>query len=331
MVTADLPAYAGVVGTYGGPGRNFGVQSSDLLIAVGTRLSGRVTGGRPDKFAPNAKKWWIDIDGGFADHDSGIRPTIYDAGRFMAELAGRLGGKKLDHEAWLERCRQWAIKYDPVKPEFLCEPFHHYGFVRRLSEALPSDSIVVSDTGGNTIMMGHCFKAKRGQTIFSSNGNTPMGFAFCGALGAWFADQIKPIICLIGDGGFNMNLQEIQTMLNYGCNVKTFILNNHCYGNTKLWQKANNKAFVACGPDGYSPPNFEAIARAYNVPVVDRIDCFCNLEAKIDDLVKHPFPAIIDVVQHDFYDYYPRISRFDQDLHDQEPHLPREEIEANMT
>lgn len=329
IVTSDLETYAGVVGTYGGPGRNFGIAAADLLIVVGTRLSGRITGGQPKNFAPNAKKWWIDIDEGFRHHDSGIEPTIADAGEFLTGLAERLGGEKLDHENWLKRCKDWAVKYDPVKKEMFTS-FHHYGFVRKLSEYLPADAIVVSDTGGNVIMMGHAFKAKWGQRLFTSNGNTAMGFAFCGALGAWFAAK-RPVICLIGDGGFNMNIQEIQTMLNYGCNVKTFILNNHCYGNTKLWQKSNNKAFVACGPDGYIPPNFEAVARGYNVPVVDRIDCYCNLEGKITELINHHFPAIIDVVHHDFYDYYPRISRFDQDLHDQDPPLSREEIAENMS
>ena len=330
IVTSDLPIYAGVVGTYGGPGRNFGIQTSDLLIAVGTRLSGRITGGQPSNFASLAKKYWIDVDAGLQHNGCGIEPIVCDAGEFMAELAGRLGGTELDFRIWLERCRAWAYEYDPVTWEMQRGDFHHYGFMRRLSGALPANAIIVYDTGGSAIMMGHCFKGKWGQTIFSSNGNSPMGFAFCGALGAWFADKTRPIICVIGDGGFNMNIQELQTMMNYGCNVKTFILNNHCYGNTKLWQKANNKAFVACGPDGYNPPNFEAVARAYNVPVVDRIDCFCKLEEKIEEIVKQPFAAVIDVVHHDFYDYYPRISRFDQPLHEQDPQLPREEIEANL-
>ena len=330
VVTADLPVYAGVVGTYGGPGRNFAVQSADLLIAVGTRLSGRITGGQPDKFAPHAKKYWIEIDEGFKHHDARIVPIQMDAGAFFTELAGRLRGQELTWPKWLSRCRGWAHWYDPVKPEMLTGDFHHYGFMRRLSEVLPANAIVVYDTGGSSIMMGHCFAPKWGQTIFSSNGNSPMGFAFCGALGAWFADQTRPVICLIGDGGFNMNIQELRTMTNYGCNVKTFILNNHCYGNTKLWQKSNNKAFVACGPDGYSPPDFEAIARAYNVPVVDRIDCFCNLEEKIEKLLKYPFACVVDVVHSEFFDYYPRISRFDQPLHEQDPPLPQEEIAGNM-
>jgi acetolactate synthase-1/2/3 large subunit len=333
IVTSDLETYAGVVGTYGGPGRNFGIQASDFLLSIGSRISGRITGGTPSNFAPHAKRYFVDIDSGLLNPEwqpvKG-RNILMDAGEFMSGLTRELGGEKLDFEPWLKRCKDWAVKYDPVKPEMLSS-FHHYGFVRKLSERLPNDSIVVSDTGGNVIMMGHCFKSKWGQRLFTSNGNTAMGFAFCAALGAWFSEK-RTVICLIGDGGFNMNLQEIQTMLNYGCNVKTFILNNHCYGNTKLYQKSNyGSRFLACGPDGYSPPNFEAVARGYNVPVVDRIDCYCNLEEKIDEVVKQPFPAIIDVVHHDFYDYYPRISRFDQELHDQDPPLPREEILENMT
>ena len=319
IVTSDLETYAGVVGTYGGPGRNFGIQSCDLLLSIGSRISGRITGGTPEKFAANAKKYIVDVDEFPYQSDRNIR---MDAGRFMAGLRDRLLGVQLD-EDWLKRCRGW-LKYDPVKPEHLSGPFHHYGFVRKLSESLPDDAIVVSDTGGSVIMMGHCFRSKWGQRLFTSNGNTTMGFGFAGALGAWFAAK-RPVICLIGDGGFNMNLQEIQTMINYGCNVKTFILNNHCYGTTKLWQKNNNKAFLACGPDGYKPPDFMRIAKAYGVKTH-------TIESWLDFETFHQSdePLIVDVVHDDFYDYYPRINRFDQDLEDQDPPLPREEIAENM-
>jgi acetolactate synthase-1/2/3 large subunit len=329
IVTADLETYAGVVGTYGGPGRNFGIQSSDLLISIGSRISGRITGGTPENFAAKAKRYFVDIDPGILKAEfqpcKAHRNIEMDAGEFITGLAKRLGREKLDHGVWLRRCRDWAVLYDPVKPEMLSS-FHHYGFVRRLSERLPNDAVVVSDTGGNVIMMGHCFRSKWGQRLFTSNGNTAMGFAFCGALGAWFAAPERPIICLIGDGGFNMNLQEIQTMVNYGAKVKTFILNNHCYGNTKLWQKSNNKAFVGCGPDGYKPPDFMKIAQAYGIPAL-KLDNWNYF----DGVINSDAPFIADVVHHDFYDYYPRISRFDQELHDQDPPLPREEIAANMT
>lgn len=302
VVTPDLPNYAGVVGTYGGPGRNLCLAACDSLIAVGCRISGRITGGTP--FAPQAKKYLID-----KEPQPGFEFIEGDAREFLEGL----GEQELE-PGWLEQCKEWA-KLDPVKLEHF-EKFHHYGFVRRLSEKLPSNAIVVYDTGGSAIMAGHCFKGKQGQTIFSSNGNSPMGFAFCGALGAWFADPSRPVICLIGDGGFNMNLQEIQTMVNYGCDVKVFILNNHCYGNTKLYQDSNKIKQIACGPDGYSPPDFCSIALAYGMKTA-RLESWHYFEPIYDGAMMHG-PIIVDVVHHDFYQYYPRISRFDQKLHEQD-------------
>jgi acetolactate synthase-1/2/3 large subunit len=314
-VTSDRPEYAGVVGTYGGPGANKAVQNCDLLIAVGTRISGRITGGMPENFAPKAKKYIIDIDKGVLN----TLQTPFDV-KYQIDAAAFWNNIGLyhmpRHDPWRSQCDEW-LKLDPVKPEMLEGDFHHYGFVRKWSEMLPDNAIVVSDTGGNAIMMGHAFKSKAGQRIFSSNGNSAMGFAFCGALGAWFADKSRPIMCLIGDGGFNMNLQEIQTMVNYGANVKTFILNNHCYGNTKLFQRWNyNSRFYACGPDGYCPPDFIRIADAYGVnsTTIDRWEDMWLVPGIIEDKL----PWIVDVVHHDFYEYLPRISRFDQPLDEQD-------------
>ena len=325
-VTPDMACYAGVVGTYGGPGRNFAVQSCDLLVAVGCRISGRITGGMVDNFAPRAKKWQIDTEPK-AEGDW-IRWNI-DANEFWPKLL--LIAKQDD---WFWKTQEWVEKYDPVKPEHSKE-FHHYGFMRKVSEYIPDDAIIVFDTGGSAIMMGHAFRPKKGQRIFSSNGNSPMGFAMCGAMGAWFADKTRPIVCFIGDGGFNMNLQELQTIVNYGINIKIFILNNHCYGNTKLFQRYNyGSRFYACGPDGYSPPDFEKVVKSYKL-VCRAVETYDDVEQIIRPGMrsagKHwDYPCVYDVVHHDFYEYLPRISRFDQDLCDQDPPLPREEWEANL-
>jgi len=320
-VTPDMGCYAGVVGTYGGPGRNFAVQACDLLVAVGCRISGRITGGMVDNFAPKAKKWQIDLD----PHAEGdwIKWSI-DSNKFWEEI--ELSLLFAEQVQWAMKTKEWVHDYDPVKPEHM-EEFHHYGFMRKVSEYIPDNAIITFDTGGSAIMMGHCFKPKRGQRIFSSNGNSPMGFAMCGAMGAWFADKTRPIVCFIGDGGFNMNLQELQTIVNYGINLKIFILNNHCYGNTKLFQRYNyGSRFYACGPDGYSPPDFVEILKAYGIGT-GIIKDYSNVEY----IASLNGTWVIDVVHHDFYEYLPRISRFDQDLCDQDPPLPREEWEANLT
>jgi acetolactate synthase-1/2/3 large subunit len=239
---------------------------------------------------------------------------------------------------WLEQCREWVRKYDPVKPEMLSGEFHHYGFMRRLSELLPANAIVVSDTGGNVIMMGHCFQSKAGQRIFSSNGNTPMGFALAGAIGAWFADPSRPVYCIIGDGGMQLNIQELQTIKHYGVPVKVIILNNHILGNTKSYQRVNKKAELACGPDGYSCPDFVAVAKAYGIEAVT-IDKLWGsrssyaqgtLEEMLPKVIAHPGPIVVDVVHHDFCAYEPRLSRWDAGIEEMHPPLPEEEFLANM-
>jgi acetolactate synthase-1/2/3 large subunit len=327
-VTPDQGHYAGVVGTYGGPGRNFAVQACDLLVAVGCRISGRITGGMVDNFAPRAKKWIIDIDEGTLKLANFDRKWKIDADKFWEEMEFAL--LTAEQVQWAIKTIEWVNKYDPVKPEMM-EEFHHYGFMRKISEYIPDNAIITFDTGGNAIMMGHCFKPKKGQRIFSSNGNSPMGFSMCGAMGAWFADKTRPIVCFIGDGGFNMNLQELQTIKNYGINVKIFILNNHCYGNTKLFQRYNyGSRFYACGPDGYSPPSFYKIAKAYGIKC-HKIPITPGWNQDVINKALHSDEAyIVDVEHHDFYEYLPRISRFDQDLCDQDPPLPREEVEANL-
>jgi acetolactate synthase-1/2/3 large subunit len=207
---------------------------------------------------------------------------------------------------WLEQCREWVRKYDPVTQEMTEANMHHYAFIRRLSESLPANAIIVYDTGGNAIMMGHCFQSKQGQRIFSSNGNTPMGFAMCGAIGAWFAEPSRPIVCIIGDGGMQLNIQELQTIKNYGCKIAVYVINNGILGNTKSYQRVNKKAELACGPDGYSAPDFAAIAKAYGVD------------------------GVIDVVDYDRCDYEPRISKFDLPIEEMHPALPEAEFLSNM-
>lgn len=229
---------------------------------------------------------------------------------------------------WLEQCREWVRRYDPVLPAHLTR-WHHYGFMRRLSAALPDNAIIVSDTGGDQIMMGHCFRSKRGQRIFSSNGNSPMGFSMCGAIGAWFAEPERPIVCIIGDGGMQLNIQELQTIKRYDVPVKIFIINNHILGNTKSYQRVNNMAEIGCGPDGYSAPNFCAIAMAYGIEsrTLQQWDNFFHI---VNLAMASRQAFIVDVVHHDFCDYAPRMSRWDTPVEEMYPYLPRDEFKDQM-
>jgi acetolactate synthase-1/2/3 large subunit len=157
-----------------------------------------------------------------------------------------------------------------------------------------------------------------------------MGFSFAGAMGAWFADPSRRVVCTIGDGGFNMNLQELQTFLNYGVKVKTFILNNHIYGITKAFQETNFPGRAeACGPVGYNPPDFVKIVEAYGMKTM-RIETQANMGERIDEVLRSDEPIVCDVNMHEFHTYEPRIFGWKTPIEDMYPYLPREEFRSNM-
>ena len=332
IVTSDSLCYGGRIGTYGGAGRNFGIQNADLLLCIGTRIPGRITGGMPETFARGAKKYVLDIDPGLLKpHNQPVKADVNilcDAGVFMRELAKRVRPHK-DFNSWQETCRQWAQKYDPVKPEHF-EAFHHYGFMRKLSQAMPADATIVADTGGNVITFAHAFETKRGQRYFTNNGNTPMGFSMCAAIGAWFAKPQDAVWCIIGDGGFQMNVQELQTIKNYGCKVKVLLFNNKILGNTVSYQKANYAGRTIGGTlPWYSTPDFVAVSKAYGIPAFT-IDSWWAMDEYLPQIMALDGPCVVDIVHEGFCDYAPKMISWSNPIEDMTPYLPRDEFRKNM-
>lgn len=341
IVSSDGPHYGGRVGTYGGAGRNFAIQNSDLLLGVGTRISGRITGGNISSFARAAKKYVVDVDETLLQRHLQQVPfaenILCDAKLFLQRLRDKAAERKQQGRLprladWRAKVMEWKAKYDPVRPEFFenDRPVHPYAFVRILSRKMREGDIIVGDCGGNIVVTSHAFETKRDQRLITNNGNSPMGFSFAGAMGAWFAAPHRQVVCLIGDGGFNMNLQELQTFVNYGVKVKTFILNNHIYGITKAFQETNFQGRAeACGPKGYSPPDFIKIAQAYGVRTV-RIPDHASMEAGIDEVLAADEAVICDVDMHEYHTYEPRIFGWKTPIEDMFPYLPRSEFRANM-
>jgi len=162
-----------------------------------------------------------------------------------------------------------------------------------------------------------------------------MGFSFAGSIGAWFASDKKKqnVVCIIGDGGMNMNIQELQSLLNYNINVKVVILNNNIYGITKAFQKVNFEGRMeACGPVGYNPPNFINVAKGYGIDTMG-IDSGMDYEIVRDQIVKflnHDKPIIIDVDCKEYHKYDPRIIGWQTPIEDMYPYLDRKEFLDNM-
>jgi len=338
IVTSDLETYCGRVGTYGGAGRNFAIQNSDLLISVASRISGRITGGNVSSFARNAKKIMVDID------EAQLQPQLQqvpfdvniksDAKLFLSILKELIieTGYKPQHNDWLKEAQEWKVKYDPVKPNFGSSTtvIHPYRFMRQLAEQIKNDGVIVADCGGNIVIASQAFETKLGQHFITNNGNSPMGFSFAAAIGAWFAAPEKTIVCIIGDGGFNMNIQELQTIKNYGCKIKTFIMNNHIYGITKAYQETNFQGRAeACGPKGYSPPNFIDICNAYGIKTVS-LKNPGDVEKTISEILESDESIVCDLDIDEYHTYEPRIFGWSTPIEDMYPYIDRAEFKSNM-
>jgi acetolactate synthase-1/2/3 large subunit len=346
IIPSDFRLYGGRIGTYGGPGRNFAVQNSDLLLCIGTRLSGRITGGNPASFARGAKKYVVDID------EAMLQPKtqqlsfdvniLSDAGRFI-DLATGYDCPKSDK--WVSKVIKWRDQYDPVKIE-LEGYVNPYSFFRSLSNQCGDKDVIVGDCGGNIVALSHALKTKNGQIFITNNGNSPMGFSMAGAIGAWFGykdkidygnyDESNPVfeggnvICVIGDGGMNMNIQELQTIVNYKIPLKIFIINNGIYGITKAFQEVNFEGRCeACGPKGYAPPDFLKIAKAYGIFNTSIRD-IKELDEGIRSVLNIPFAVVCSIECPEYHTYEPKVIGWNTPIEDMSPYLPREKFKKNM-
>jgi acetolactate synthase I/II/III large subunit len=338
IISSDYEYYGGRIGTYGGAGRNFGLQNSDLILAIGSRVSGRITGGNLKTFARAAKKYIVDVD------EALLQPKLQqipfdvnihcDAKLFLELFEQKLKKVSLpDMSPWTKQVLEWKNKYDPVLPKFFEQKkyVNPYAFTRILSEEMKSGDILVADCGGNLVTCSHAFETKKGQHFMSNNGNSPMGFSFCGAMGAWFAsDKKHNVVCIIGDGGFNMNIQELQTLINYGIKIKTFIINNHVYGIIKAFQKTNvGERYEASGPKGYVPPDFIKVAGAYGVNT-RKITKNDEIRKTVKEVLASNKSIICDVDCGTWQTYEPRVFGWSTPIEDMHPYLPRDEFRKNM-
>lgn len=350
IFTSDYPYYVGRIGTFAGDGRNFSIQNSDLVIAVGTRISGRITGGQVKLFAREAKKIIVDIEPELLDVETqevkGDLNICCDAKRFLTDLIEQVRScdnfNQKDWEVWLNKCFEWKQKYPVVLPEYYKTSYvHPYAFMRELSKECKEGDIIVSDSGGNCVVTSTCFETKWGQRLLSSNGNSTMGYSFAGAMGLCFLpeyikEQKGRVICIIGDGGIQMNIQELQTLKHYGLRLKTFILDNHRYGITSQFIRTNYSCrYLASGigddiwKAGYSVPDFCKVAEAYGIYSV-KIDNIDEIGVKIRCVLNSDQSVVCDVDCKDYGVYEPRIFGWQTPLDESTPLLSRQEYLSNL-
>ena len=289
------PLHVGMLGMHGNYGPNIKTNECDLLIAVGMRFDDRVTGD-VSRYARQAKVIHIEIDP--AEIDKNVRTDVSinaDAREALAALS--VAVEPASRSEWLGEFRDCdKIEYDRViandiHPESpglrMAEVIH------QLSERSKGEAIIVTDVGQHQMAAARYYRFSEGGHIITSGGLGTMGFALPAAVGAAMACPDRPVVAIIGDGGFQMTMQELGTILQSGTPVKMMILNNEYLGMVRQWQQLFfSRRYSATE---LTNPDFIGVARAYDIDA-KRVATRAELGEGIDEMLAAESSFLLEVV-----------------------------------
>jgi acetolactate synthase-1/2/3 large subunit len=343
LVPDDNPYYFGRPGPIAPRYANFTLQNCDLLVVIGVRLDMALTAYAHDRLARGARKVMVDIDRAeLGKMRTRIDVPVHaDARAFLTELLPSVKPGP-ERTAWLDRCRDWKRRYPIVLPEHRALPefISTYYFSEVLSEELTGDDIVASGSSGNAVELFHLvFKAKDGQRVIHTRGLGAMGFGIPAAIGACLAAGRRRTVCLDGDGGFHLNIQELEVVARLKLPIKFFIINNNGYASIRISQQGYFDGRT-CGADqasGLTLPDLCRISDSYGIWSAQLTDTR-NLRERIRELLAQPGPLVCDVLVPPDEVRAPRIvsyqrpdgSMASKPLEDLWPFLDRDEFRSNM-
>lgn len=286
----------GMLGMHGNIGPNYNTNRADLIIAVGMRFDDRVTGGL-STYAPHAKVVHIDIDA--SEFDKNVRTTARIHGDARKALAALLPlVDKTTRKEWLdsftphEQAERRHVT-DPVLHPATPDGAMQMGEVaRKVSEATGNTAVLVTDVGQNQMMASRYFRYTMPRSIITSGGLGTMGFGLPAAIGAKMGAPDRTVCYFGGDGGFQMTMQELGTIMQYGTAVKMIVLNNNFLGNVRQWQQLFFNGRFSQTP--MLNPDFTAICAAYGIKA-ENVASRETLDGAIARMIAHDGPYLLNV------------------------------------
>jgi acetolactate synthase-1/2/3 large subunit len=296
-------------------------------------------------FAPHAKKVIVDIDANEIkklEMDIEV-PVVSDASSFilgMCAASNMLVNN--DRIGWMSKCKKWNAKYPVVLMEYWKEMgyVNDYVLIDVLSDEMTSsDLFVPGSSGACSERSMQAFRVKEGMRIFNTEGLGSMGFGVPAAIGGCIASGGKNTICIEGDGGFVMNIQDLETIRRLKLPVKFFVLNNAGYGSIRTTQKNyfDGRLTGSSTDSGLTLPDYKAVGAAFGI-VVRQIKNHDRIREQVIEVLRHEGPVICEVMDNPEQLTAPRISSkkmadgsmVSMPMEDMWPFLDREEFRANM-
>lgn len=292
-LASDHPLNMGMLGMHGSYATNMKTQECDVLIAIGMRFSDRVTG-LPSTYAKQAKVIHLDIDR--AEINKNIKSDVAVVGDCKMSLpAITCLLKKNEHEEWIASFDQYARMENEKVIERDIHPTDGpllMGEVTNVvAEVTNGEGVLVNDVGQNQMISSRYFRFRKKRSIVTSGGFGTMGFGLPAAIGATFGAPDRTVCCFFGDGGFQMSIQELGTIMEQQAPVKMILLNNNYLGNVRQWQDLMYEGRYSF--TRMLNPHYDDIARGYGIPydaVIDRKD----LRAKVEKMMNTPGPYLLE-------------------------------------
>ena len=293
----------GMLGMHGTVPANYATDEADLVIAAGIRFDDRIAG-NPSKFCEHAKIIHIDIDPAEIDKNKKADvPIVGDLKNVLSEINKEL--EPQNHKEWTDKVKEWKKEYPLAHRDVGKDKLLPQEVLKAINDILDGDTIVVTDVGQHQMWAAQYMTYKNANSIVTSGGAGTMGFGVPAAIGAQVGARDKKVVLIVGDGGFQMTLEEIMMIRQYNLPVKVVIINNSFLGMVRQWQelfKDRRYSFVdlECNPD------FVKIADAYGIKS-ERLQTKADLENKLKDLILSDEGVILDCIVEKEENVFPMI------------------------
>jgi acetolactate synthase-1/2/3 large subunit len=300
VFASDDEAYIGNFGILGNRIPNTAVQNSDLLLILGARMSIPNTGYQTELFSPNSFKIMVNLD-----ESEMLKSTLKvnlsikcDLRYWLSNFPHSESDDVSRHLGWKKTLKSLDSKFGIENEEILNQEskIDSYEVIELVSKFVAQGATVVTDMGTSFTCTMQAFKNQRESRLFTSSGTSSMGFGLPGAIGAYFADQDRPVYLIAGDGGFQMNIQELQTVKFHRIPIRIIILNSNGYLAISIMQQnsfASN--FVGSTPEsGIDAPDFSNIAHAYGI-ASSKIKSSKDLKTFLEDIKVVVEPVLLEI------------------------------------
>jgi acetolactate synthase I/II/III large subunit len=341
----DHPLYVGRPGAIGQRGANFTQQNADFLLIIGARLDFGQTAYNHENFAPGSHKIMVDIDSAEINK---MRMKIdvrvcCNAADYIREFSSQLSQvRQYNRSDWIRRCKEWQAKFPVILPEYWNETnfVNDYVLIDVLSEEMTgSDLMIPGSSGACSERTMQAFRVKQGQRVFNTEGLGSMGFGIPSAIGGCLASGRKRTVCIDGDGGFMMNIQDLETVKRLSLPIKFFVLNNGGYVSIQTTQNnyCGGQHVGSSKSSGLTLPDIIAVSKAFGIPCLKMMN-HQKIREQVREILENEGPFVCEVMVSAEQVTAPRISSRQREdgsmesmpMEDLWPFLDRTEFKANM-